>query len=163
MFSFSFIYGKKSDLERERPIREIIFNRCPNEGADKAVKIMHNLTDWVDKMRKSFKSDRGANLELLYEEFLMNDADCNGTIEWEPFMQCLKMHKVPRTMELEDFLEALTYVNIFHPSPCNKINYYKLMDLIKGHEDPKFLCKTTSKLIEFITWFMISRDGISSG
>lgn len=70
---FSFVYGKKSDQERERPIKEIIFNRCPNPGAEKAEKIMKNLKTWLDKIRKSFRSDEGPDFEKFYEELITGD------------------------------------------------------------------------------------------
>lgn len=57
----------------------------------------------------------------------------------------MRTQRVPITMNTEDFIEALIYTNVFHPDPCNKVNFYALMDLIKGHHDPKFHCKTTSK------------------
>jgi hypothetical protein len=63
----------KGDTERERLIKEIIFNRCPNPGAEKAEKIMQNLKNWLDKVRKSFKSEHGPDCEKLYESFVAAD------------------------------------------------------------------------------------------
>lgn len=71
--SCRFVYGKKSDQEKERPIREIIFNRCPNPGAEKAAKIMQNLKNWLDKARKSFRADEGPDFEMFYEQIIECD------------------------------------------------------------------------------------------
>jgi len=67
------VYGKKSDQERERPIKEILFNRCPNPGSEKAQTTMKNLKTWLDKVRRSFRSDEGPDLETFYEELVAAD------------------------------------------------------------------------------------------
>lgn len=140
-----FVYGNKTVYDGEqRPVQEIIFNRCPNPGADKAQKIMHNFKAWVEKVRKTCKDDLGPDLEKFYEEIVAADPSCNGFVEWDPFIRAMQIQKVPRTMDEKDFMEALAYVGVFHPSPCDKLEYYKLFDFIKGYEDPMFNCKTTT-------------------
>jgi len=61
-------------------------------------------------------------------------------------MRCLIEERIPRTLEPMEFLESLAYVGIYHPSPCNVVDYNLLMDLIKGHKEPQFASKVTSKL-----------------
>ncbi|XP_035702904.1 EF-hand domain-containing family member B-like [Folsomia candida] len=139
-----FVYGKKSDQEKERPIREIIFNRCPNPGAEKAAKIMQNLKNWLDKARKSFRADEGPDFEMFYEQIIECDPGCKGVVDWDPFIAAMEKHRVPRTMGERDFMEALAMVGVFGGAPCDQVNYYALMDLLKGYTDPLFHCKTTT-------------------
>jgi Ca2+-binding EF-hand superfamily protein len=146
-------YGSRPAKEgSERPIREIIFNRCPNPGAEQAEKMMHNLKSWLEKLRKSFKSEVGPDLEALYEAFLARDEERNGTVDWDGFMKSLREVHLPCLENKQDFMEALTFVNIYHPLPCNKLNYYSLMDYIKGHQDPMFFCKTTTLKPYYLPW-----------
>jgi len=56
----------------------------------------------------------------------------------------MDLNRLPRTMNTKEFMEALALVGVFHPSPCDQLNYYGLMDLIKGYEEPMFFCKTTT-------------------
>jgi len=105
---------------------------------------MKNLKNWICSVRKSFKKEFGPDCEKMYEDFVAVDEGCVGSIDWDPFLSTLKAHHVPVTLNEKDFMEALALVGVFHPAPCDKINYYALMDLIKGYEDPKFFCKTTT-------------------
>ncbi|CAL8087919.1 unnamed protein product [Orchesella dallaii] len=140
-----FVYGKKTTKDEEqRPAQELIFNRCPNPGGDKAQKMMSNLKTWIEKVRKACKDALGPDLEKFYEEIISADPNCDGTIEWDPFIKAMQIQHIPRTLSEKDFMECLAYVGVFHPCPCDKLEYYKLMDLIKGYEDPMFGCKTTT-------------------
>lgn len=140
-----YVYGKKSQTDGDqRPVPEIIFNRCPNPGADKAQQIMRNFKLWLDKVRKVTREDLGPDLEKFYEEVVAADPQCGGTVQWDPFIKAMQLQGIPRTMPEKDFMEALGYVGVFHPAPCDQVDYYKLFDFLKGYEEPMFGCKTTT-------------------
>jgi hypothetical protein len=106
---------------------------------------MQNLKNWVDRVRRSFKSDIGPDFEKFYEDIIANsEPSCSGFIDWDPFVNAMEVNRVPRTLGEKDFMEALAMVKVFEPSPVDKVNYYALMDLLKGYKDPLFPCKSTT-------------------
>lgn len=142
---YDFRYGAKSVKDgNQRPIPEIVFNRCHNPGSEKAQAIMRNLKLWIDRVRKASKAQLQTDLEKFYEELISADPTCQGTIPWDAFIKAMILQHVPRSMSDKDFMEALAYVGIFHPSPCDNVDYYRLFDFIKGYDEPMFACKTTT-------------------